>query len=297
MEIRNLLTFVHVAERGSFTKAAKALNYSQSTVSFQIKQLETELGCPLFERINHTVTLTRRGRELLDYAQTVSRLTDEFLQPRGEEETLCGNFHITAADSICEDMMKTNYTDFHRRYPHIGLTFTNTDTETMTSMLDHNEADLMITLDSHLYRSDYVIVKEEPVSMHFVTGADSPYATEKALSVRDLLSCPFILTERGVGYRRVLEEELAKQSLEILPVLEIGRTDIITAMLAEGVGISFLPDFVTREAERAGKLTYLNVTDLRVDIWKQLLHHKNKWIAPGLAALIEYIKENEFGRG
>ena len=78
MEIRNLITFVQVAELNSFTKAAKALDYSQSTISFQIKQLETELDCLLFERINHTLTLTDRGRELLDYAQQVTRLTDEF---------------------------------------------------------------------------------------------------------------------------------------------------------------------------------------------------------------------------
>ena len=66
MEIRNLMTFVHVAELNSFTKAARALDYSQSTVSFQIKQLEDELGCLLFERINHTISLTERGRELLE---------------------------------------------------------------------------------------------------------------------------------------------------------------------------------------------------------------------------------------
>ena len=52
MEIRNLISFVHVAELNSFTKAAKLLGYSQSTISFQIKQLEEELGCLLFERIN-----------------------------------------------------------------------------------------------------------------------------------------------------------------------------------------------------------------------------------------------------
>ena len=69
MEIRNLITFVQVAELNSFTKAAKALGYSQSTVSFQIKQLETELNCMLFERINHTISLTEKGREVLAYAQ------------------------------------------------------------------------------------------------------------------------------------------------------------------------------------------------------------------------------------
>ena len=80
MEIRNLITFVHVAELNSFTKAAKLLGYSQSTISFQIKQLETELNCLLFERINHTITLTEKGREVLEYAQKVSHLTEEFKQ-------------------------------------------------------------------------------------------------------------------------------------------------------------------------------------------------------------------------
>ena len=78
MELRNLITFTHVAELGSFTKAAQQLGYSQSTISFQIKQLEEELGCLLFERINHTITLTKRGRELVSYAHRVRALTDEF---------------------------------------------------------------------------------------------------------------------------------------------------------------------------------------------------------------------------
>ena len=78
MELRNLITFIHVAELGSFTKAAEQLDYSQSTVSFQIKQLEDELECLLFERINHTITLTQRGHELVAYAHKICALTDEF---------------------------------------------------------------------------------------------------------------------------------------------------------------------------------------------------------------------------
>ena len=62
MELRNLNTFIQVAELESFSKAAEKLGYSQSTVSFQIKQLEDELNCLLFERINHTITLTEIGR-------------------------------------------------------------------------------------------------------------------------------------------------------------------------------------------------------------------------------------------
>ena len=88
MELRNLITFTHVAEQGSFTKAAELLGYSQSTVSFQIRQLEEELECLLFERINHTITLTERGRELVSYAHQILALTDEFKEKPNKEKKL-----------------------------------------------------------------------------------------------------------------------------------------------------------------------------------------------------------------
>ena len=86
MELRNLITFINVAELGSFTKAAEQLGYSQSTISFQIKQLEDELGCLLFERINHSISLTERGHELVSYAHQICALTDEFKESLEEEK-------------------------------------------------------------------------------------------------------------------------------------------------------------------------------------------------------------------
>ena len=77
MEIKNLETFIQVAELSSFTRAAKKTGYSQSTVSFQIQQLERSLGFPLFERVNHTVSLTGKGREVLEYAHRFRRLAQE----------------------------------------------------------------------------------------------------------------------------------------------------------------------------------------------------------------------------
>ena len=100
MELRNLITFIHVAELGSFSKAAKVLDYSQSTISFQIKQLEDELGCLLFERINHTITLTERGRQLVSYAHRIRALTDEFRDNLETEKDYVGHIHIVTPDSV-----------------------------------------------------------------------------------------------------------------------------------------------------------------------------------------------------
>ena len=294
MELRNLITFIHVAELGSFTQAALQLGYSQSTISFQIKQLEDELGCLLFERINHTITLTERGHELVSYAHRVRALTEEFKEGLTNDEDICGHIHIVTPDSVCEEMINSRYIDFHSKYPQISIKFTTADTTDMFDMLDRNEADAIITLDSHSYRKDYVIAKEEPLSMHFVTSTKSRLAGKKGIKIKDIVNEPFILTEYGQGYRRVFDKELAKRSLEITPVLEIGRTDIITRIIAKGDMISFLPDFVTEPLIKSGELCYLDVCDMNIEIWKQLIYHKNKWLSKSLTSVINYIKANEF---
>ena len=293
MELRNLITFIHVAEHGSFTRAAEQLGYSQSTISFQIKQLEDELGCLLFERINHTITLTEQGHELVSYAHEVRELTEKFKENLTKEDP-SGHLHIVTPDSVCEEMISAHYADFHKKYPSIFIRFSTGDSGNLLHMLDRNEADAIITLDHHLYNKDYVVAKEQKIPMHFVASSKSKFANRKGLSIKDIIEEPFVLTEYGQGYRRVFDRELAKKSLEITPILEIGRTDIITSVIMENDMISYLPDFVTDELIASGKLCHLDVVDMNIDIWKQLIYHKNKWLSKSMKTFIEYIKTHEF---
>ena len=294
MEIRNLLTFIRVAEVSNFTKAAEALGYTQSTVSFQIKQLEDELGCLLFERVNHSVSLTDEGKKLLAYAQNLHQMTEKFKESFSEKKEISGFIRVLTPDSVCEQMLLTNFADFHEKYPAIKLKFYSADTNEMIEMLGRNEGDIMITLDRHIYKSDFVIAKEEPVKMHFVTGAASPILKRKRVKLEELGDYPLILTEKNAGYRRALDIEMAKHSLELTPTLEISRPDIITRLLLSSDRISFLPDFATEGLVNKGKLAYINVVDFDVHIWKQLIYHKNKWMSEALKAFIEYAKDKEF---
>lgn len=104
----------------------------------------------------------------------------------------------------------------------------------------------------------------------------------------------YFLTEYGQGYRRLLDKELAKKSPEITPVPKIGRTDIIASLLADSDMISFLPNFVTREQVEVGTLCYLDVADVNIDIRKQLICRKNKWMSKSRRTFIEYIQSHEF---
>ena len=236
MDVKNLITFIHVAERNSFTKAARALGYSQSTVSFQIKQLESELNAQLFERINHTIALTERGRDVLKYAHQISKLTQELEQGMQAEQEVSGHFRLAVPDSLCDSLLEEGFAEFRSRYPGITLKIIATGTEEMFRLIDHNEADAILTLDNHIYHAEYVIVREEQVGMHFVAASGHPLSGRESVSVRELVQEPFVLTEKGMSYRRLMDERLAAMSLEIRPVLEVGGTRIICALAEQGRG-------------------------------------------------------------
>ena len=100
MDFKNLNTFMHAAELQSFTRAGDRLGYSQSTISFQIKQLESELGFPLFERINHTISLTEQGKRLLSCAHKISEELENFHRDSSTPQELTGTVRLALADSL-----------------------------------------------------------------------------------------------------------------------------------------------------------------------------------------------------
>lgn len=292
MDIKNLTTFVYVAELSSFTKAAQVLGYTQSTVSFQIKQLETELECRLFERINHSVVLTDKGKKLLEYAHKMKRLNDEIIEEMSHESELKGHVVIATASSLCKSMLGSNYADFYKTHPNITLKIAEAGTTEMFRMVDHNEVDMILTLDSHIYNTDYIIAKEERVGVHFV--ASPKLGIKGRIKIEELLNYPFILAEKGMSYTRLFEEKLSQKSLEVKPVLETGNTDIIAGLVEKGVGVSLLPDYVTDERVKKGKLVYIEVENFEIEVWKQLLYHKNKWVSKEMDAVLNYCIKKEF---
>ena len=290
MDLKNIETFITVAETGSFTKAAQKLCYSQSTISFQIKQLEQQLGVSLFDRINHTIRLTPKGSEALTFAHQIMELTAYMGNIATGRQPLTGHIRIAMADSLCHWLFWDNFKSFHEQFPDISMAVTTTNTEEMFRMLNQNEADLVYTLDKHIYDSQYIIAFEKQVAVHFVISCEHPLAEKDSVKLEELLEIPFILTEKGMSYRKLFEEELASRSIEIHPFLELGDTALICRLLEQNMGISFLPDYVTEKSVQQNLIKRLNVTDFNSDIWIQLLYHRDKWCSPEMACVIEYLR-------
>lgn len=291
MEIRNLITFLEVAERKSFTKTAEALGYTQSTVSSQIKQLETELNTQLFERINHKVMLTERGNALLTHAQKIVNLSKEIELNPDTSDDCEGYVRFAMAPSISTMMLGETFLTFHKRYPNIKVQIIAAETKEMLEMLDRNDADLTFIVDRYEYSKDHIVVSEKKVDMHFVANKDFPLAGKKNIDIKELSKHPFVLTEKGLSYRKLLDEKLAPLFIDIQPIIEMGNTDRVLEMIELGGGVSYLPDYVTRKSYEEGKIVYLDVEDLGVSVWRQLMYHKKKWISPAMKKVIDYCSE------
>ena len=292
MDMKNINTFIYTAELGSFTKAAELLGYSQSTVSFQIRQLEEELGTVLFERINRTVTLTDRGKEILRYAHRMKQLAGEMQEMVQPKQEVRGHLRIAMSDSLCEEIAEKLFVLLQRKYPEVTMKIVIAGTDEMFRLLNQNQVDFVYTLDRHSYHSDYVIVTESREAVHFVTGYQNSLNGKKQIPLQELICQPFILTEKEMSYRRMLSEYLASCSLEIQPVFEVGNTELICRMLEKNASaISLLPDYVTEKAVQEKRLVRLDVKDFQLDIWKQLLYHRDKWISPQMQAFMNVIKE------
>ena len=294
MDMKQLKTFLYVAELNSFTQAADKLGYSQSTVSFQIRRLEEELDCTLFERINHTVVLTDQGRKVLEYAHKIEKMTKELKGSMQRKDEISGNIRLAMADSLCDAFFNEDFKEFRRRYPGIILKIMTGGTEEMFRLMNQNEADAILTLDSHVYDMRYVIAREEEVGIHFVAGKDCPLIKKRMVSIEEIIRYPLVLTEKGMSYRRVMDEKLAEKSLEVRPVLELGSTRLISSLVEQNVGISFLPDYVTETKRNEGKLFCVNVKDFEIKLWKQLLYRRDKWVSPPLESVLVYCMEENF---
>ena len=289
MDLRGLSIFIQVAELKSFSKTAEKLGYSQPTISFQIKQLEQELGVSLFDRIGHSISLTDAGKNALEYAQKICHISQEMKLVKNKAQELSGEVSIAMADSLCTPLLVDNFADFRKKYPDLSIHVTTGGTDEMFRLLDHNEVDIVCTLDRHIYDSNYVIANEECIDVHFVVSSKNELASNKPISIKTLLKQPFLLTEKGMSYRKILDEYLASQSHEINPILEIGNTNLLCRLVEDNVGISFLPDYVTENEVQKGTIVRLNVDELDIKVWKQILYHRNKWISAQMEAFLEHL--------
>ena len=287
MELRNINTFLHIAELHSFSSAARELGYSQSAVSAQIAQLEAELGTPLFDRVGKTVRLTDAGQTFQSYARTLLITAQQAKAALMPARAVSGTLRVALADSVCSTFLPDLLQQFHALCPQVELVLRTATADEMLRLLGANQIDLAYTLDQPLLLPNLTLAVNVPEPVCFVAPAGHPLA--EPLDV--LAQQEFLLTERGMSYRDALDQRLAARGLAIHPYIELGSASLLCQMVERGMGLSFLPEYIVCPALSAGRLARLRVPDCTVTMHRQLFYHKDKWLTPQMKAFIALVEQ------
>lgn len=290
MELREITTFLQVAQLKSFSKAARQLGYSQAAVTIQIKQLEKELNVHLFDRIGKQTTLTHQGAVFYEHAAAILRDLEHARDAVTESSELTGTLCLGTIESICASIFPPLLKEYHRLYPKVNVSIITDSPETLLDMMNSNAIDIVYFLDKRMYDDKWIKVLEEPEDIVFVASARHPFADRKGLDLTEVIEQPFILTEKNASYRFILEQYLAAQNMAIRPFLEIGNTEFIINLLRANMGVSFLPQFTIYTDIREGRLKSLDVSDFYMRTWRQIVYHKDKWVTREMNAFIELAK-------
>ena len=228
MELRQFKYFVRSAELLNFTEAAHALFISQSTLSQQIKQLETELGMLLFDRIGKRVRLTEAGEIFLKHAlQTIhdAEAGKQVIEDLKGIQT--GSLHIGATFGL-STLLTSTIVKFSHQHPDIKI---NVDFGTSEDLLEKLKLGKLDFILSFLQMPENNQFDPQPLfesSLALIAHPLNPIAEKKQISIRDLKNVPLVLPARGFNTRHILDKVLEKYKLK--PSIKVELNDINTLL-------------------------------------------------------------------
>lgn len=292
MDIRNIHTFIRVAELKSFTKAAEELNYVQSTVTMQIQQLEKELGYPLFDRIGKKVSLTSLGVEFLTYAYEILHAVEKAEMLGKDSGDIHGVLRLGVSESILFGAMMDILPAFKAKYKNLDLRIKTGHTTELLEQLKHNQLDMLYlsaNLNTEPELRRHYVHRENIV---FLSGSGHSLAQRKKIPLQELMTYDFLVTEReGICYGR-LRELTEQYNVTFSDLVEIDNIFVIAELVEKGMGLAFLPEYAVQKRLEEGTLVRLNVDVTPQIYYSQVLCHKSRWMSPFMAGLIEMIQES-----
>ena len=293
MEIRQLATFIRVAQFKSFSRAAESLGYSQSAVTVQIRQLEEELNTRLFDRMGKRIALTDTGERFFSHACDVISQVNQARMSVAATTELHGTLHIGTIESLTCLKLPAVLHRYRQHHPKVSIHITVGEPEELIEQMERGELDMIYVLDEPLYSNNWHKLMEQREEIVFVASASLGEALGgRELTTEELVRYPFFLTEQD-NYRRVLNRRLAARRCILTPSLECSDTSFLIRMLEIDRGVSFLPWYAVESSVRQGKLVRLSVADCYISLYRQIFCHKEKWRTREMDEFVRFAEQED----
>jgi LysR family hydrogen peroxide-inducible transcriptional activator len=239
MELRQLSAIVGIADHGSFSAAADALQTVQSNISAHVKKLERELGCELVDR--STGQLTEAGELVVARSRRVqveleAMLSDVIALTRDVAGTVRIGIIGTTARWLVPQLLRAA----PQRYPHLHLVLVELTSTRLDAQLATGEVDLAV-LNLPAKGADLALTPLFEEDLVLVVPLGHPLASSREVSLRALKAIPLLLPIAGTAFRADLDAAINSTGTTLLARAEVDGTRLIASLTFEGWGPSILP--------------------------------------------------------
>jgi DNA-binding transcriptional LysR family regulator len=263
MRIRNLETFVKVAELESFHAAAKVLKATQPTVSSRVAALEADLGTSLFRRDQGGTTLTSRGRQLLPYAQRIVGIDAEMKIQLKQNLNEAGSVRIGIADTLAQLWVGPLLKAWRREFPHVEFEVVIDISDHLLQQISLHELDMVLMV---AHPENEILLSEHLCSYPQVWMASNEYVQAKdlasePLNLWQLSRCAVLSFPRNTQPWHYLDDLFSKMSGNRPMLHTCSSVSHLMNLTEQGLGISLLPEPLGIPLLKKNKLTILKTSD------------------------------------
>jgi DNA-binding transcriptional LysR family regulator len=266
MEIRQLRAFVAIAETGTFTAAARRVHITQAAISMQIRQLEREVGSPLFIRAPRRVALTHTGEVLLERSRRILREHDaavsELTELAGAEH---GRLRVgSASATVSSEQLPPVLKEVCERHPRADVFVSSGTSDSLVRQLLAGELDIALVSLPVEARG----IQTELLLRDALVAVISPrhtLAKQRVVSAYMLAAEKLILGERGGNTRRLIDHFFSEAGVRPTVSMELNRQAAIKQMAEKDMGVGIVPSQSVREEVAEGRLVALWIEGAQIN--------------------------------
>ncbi len=290
LTLRQLQVFEMTARHLSHSRAAKELYLSQPAVSMQLKQLEQNIGLPLFEQVGKQLYLTEAGSELLHYSRSILQQMQEmsavFAEMKGLEH---GHLNISVV-STANYFMPQLLAKFIQLHPKINVSLSVANRDAVIKQLVDNVADLAI-MGQPPEGADMVSQSFMQNPLVVIAAPGHPLAKQKNIQPRQLSKEIFLLREIGSGTRGVVERFFASHHLPLPSHMEMDTNEAIKQSVHAHIGIGIISRHGIELELETKRLCILDVVGLPIVRDWHIVQRKNKRLSTAANAFFKFLLE------
>ncbi len=284
MEFRELKTFQVVANLLSFNKAASLLHIAQSTVSAQIRSLESGLGRDLFVRSGKTIALTSAGVRLLEYTQRLVNIEKEIESALGKLDERYGNLTIKTPQSVSSYIFPGLIDEFRLLFPKVGFDIDWCTSHNLPEILNSGTIDLAFLITDGFEEKDLETEVLAEIRLCLAAHPRNELLSKRKVTIEDLNGATLMFAKSECNYSTIMQKMLIQSDVTPQKIITINSLEAIKKLVMLGDGIALVPDVAVAAEVKAGTIRTLRWGGGSLDAKLMMIWSKQKWTSEPLQA-------------